>query len=102
MKGDECGFLHEFDPSRMPVCRNLIKHGECRETNCPFKHNVEEVKECNMYKLGFCIYGPTCRYRHVFARGEGRRCRVVALARRGPGAGGGRGRPGCSRMQRGE
>jgi hypothetical protein len=29
-----------------------------------------------MYKLGFCIYGPTCRYRHVFTRGEPRAGRV--------------------------
>lgn len=81
MKGDECGFLHEFDPSRMPVCRNIVKYGECKEPNCHFKHNAEEVKECNMYKLGFCIYGPTCRYRHVFSRGE--RCaggRAVVLS----------------------
>jgi cleavage and polyadenylation specificity factor subunit 4 len=27
MKGDSCGFLHRFDPARMPVCRTLIKTG---------------------------------------------------------------------------
>ena len=27
MKGDSCGFLHRFDPARMPVCRTLIKSG---------------------------------------------------------------------------
>jgi hypothetical protein len=53
-----------------------------------------------MYKLGFCIYGPTCRYRHVFARGEplGGRRRRTRAARRIPaacrgGAAAGRRRP---------
>lgn len=58
MKGDTCGFLHQFDPQRMPVCRNLLKFGVCKEPDCPYKHTTEEIKECNMYKLGFCIYGP--------------------------------------------
>ena len=31
MKGDTCGFLHQFDPDRMPVCRNLLKFGACKE-----------------------------------------------------------------------
>lgn len=31
---------------------------------------AEEIKECNMYKLGFCIYGPTCRYKHKPMPGE--------------------------------
>lgn len=30
----------------------------------PPLHPPEEIKECNMYKLGFCIYGPACRYKH--------------------------------------
>lgn len=58
MKGDTCGFLHQFDPERMPVCRNLLKFGVCKEPDCPYKHSTEEIKECNMYKLGFCVYGP--------------------------------------------
>lgn len=48
MKGDSCGFLHQFDPTRMPVCRFFAKHGECREPKCPFKHTLEDLKECNM------------------------------------------------------
>ena len=44
MKGNECGFLHEFDPARMPLCRNLIKWGECRDTDCPFKHSQDHLK----------------------------------------------------------
>eukprot|EP00854_Cymbomonas_tetramitiformis_P005005 gene5005-6097_t len=37
--------------SRMPICRFFAKMGECRD--------------CNMYKLGFCIHGSLCRYRHT-------------------------------------
>ncbi|WIA41419.1 hypothetical protein OEZ86_005002 [Tetradesmus obliquus] len=65
MKGESCGFLHKFDPERMPVCRVWMKTGECKELDCPFKHSLDDVKECNMYKLGFCIYGPNCRYKHT-------------------------------------
>lgn len=31
MKGDQCGFLHQFVSERMPVCRNLLKYGECTD-----------------------------------------------------------------------
>ena len=48
----------------MPVCRNFLKTGECKDIGCLFKHDEDEIRECNMYKLGFCIYGPTCRYKH--------------------------------------
>ncbi|PSC70196.1 Cleavage and polyadenylation specificity factor CPSF30 [Micractinium conductrix] len=65
MKGDTCGFLHQFDPERMPVCRALLKHGVCKEPDCPYKHSMDAIKECNMYKLGFCIYGPACRFKHT-------------------------------------
>jgi len=50
--------------ARMPVCRNFLKTGECKDIGCLFKHDEDEIRECNMYKLGFCIYGPTCRYKH--------------------------------------
>ena len=65
MKGEQCGFLHQFDQSRMPICRFFAKYGVCREPECVFKHSTEEVKECNMYNLGFCIHGPLCRYKHI-------------------------------------
>ncbi|CAM8890808.1 unnamed protein product [Rhodiola kirilowii] len=65
MKGDACGFLHQYDKSRMPVCRFFRLYGECREQDCVYKHTNEDIKECNMYKLGFCPNGPDCRYRHV-------------------------------------
>jgi hypothetical protein len=63
MKGENCGFLHQFDPQRMPVCRTLLKFGACKEPDCPYKHTTEDIKECNMYMLGFCIYGPAVRSR---------------------------------------
>mmetsp|Transcript_6005 Transcript_6005/g.37281 ORF Transcript_6005/g.37281 Transcript_6005/m.37281 type:complete len:150 (+) Transcript_6005:311-760(+) len=65
MKGESCGFLHQFDPSRMPVCRYYAKYGECKEPDCVFKHSLDDIKDCNMYKLGFCIHGPLCRYKHT-------------------------------------
>ncbi|KAL3851522.1 hypothetical protein ACJIZ3_013404 [Penstemon smallii] len=65
MKGDACGFLHQYDKARMPVCRFFRLYGECREQDCVYKHTNEDIKECNMYKLGFCPNGPDCRYRHA-------------------------------------
>ncbi|KAL6544944.1 30-kDa cleavage and polyadenylation specificity factor 30 [Orobanche minor] len=65
MKGDACGFLHQYDKARMPICRFFRLHGECREQDCVYKHTNEDIKECNMYKLGFCPNGPDCRYRHA-------------------------------------
>jgi hypothetical protein len=49
MNGDACGFLHQYDKARMPVCRFFIKFGECRESDCIYKHTNEDIKECNMY-----------------------------------------------------
>ncbi|KAJ7969090.1 30-kDa cleavage and polyadenylation specificity factor 30 [Quillaja saponaria] len=38
MKGDACGFLHQYDKDRMPVCRFFRLYGECREQDCVYKH----------------------------------------------------------------
>ncbi|KAJ6805211.1 zinc finger CCCH domain-containing protein 45 [Iris pallida] len=65
MKGEACGFLHQYDKARMPICRFFRLYGECREQDCVYKHTNDDIKECNMYKLGFCPNGPDCRYRHV-------------------------------------
>ncbi|PRQ29615.1 putative transcription factor C3H family [Rosa chinensis] len=48
MKGEACGFLHQYDKSRMPVCRFFRMYGECREQDCVYKHTNEDIKECNM------------------------------------------------------
>lgn len=31
IKGDSCGFLHELDPERMPVCKTFKKLGVCND-----------------------------------------------------------------------
>lgn len=49
MKGDACGFLHQYDKARMPICRFFRLYGECREQDCVYKHTNEDIKECNMY-----------------------------------------------------
>ena len=69
MKGDNCGFLHEMIPERMPECNNFLKRGVCNDQDCPFKHSKDGILECNMYALGFCIYGPECRYKHTRRQG---------------------------------
>jgi cleavage and polyadenylation specificity factor subunit 4 len=63
MKGAACEFLHQYDLSKMPLCR----HGErCKIKDCPFRHISEgERMECAFYKSGFCIHGPFCRYKHA-------------------------------------
>jgi len=63
MKMDECEYLHELNPARMPECRWGEK---CQVPDCIFKHTKEEDRiECTFYKIGFCRKGPSCRFRHV-------------------------------------
>jgi len=63
MKGNACEFLHQYDLSKMPLCR----HGDrCKVKDCPFRHISESERlECVFYSQGFCIHGPFCRYKHV-------------------------------------
>jgi len=63
MKGSACEFLHQYDLSKMPLCR----HGErCKISDCPFRHISEANRlECVFYSQGFCIHGPFCRYKHL-------------------------------------
>lgn len=51
MKGDTCGFLHEFNAERMPVCRSLLKYGVCKEPDCPYKHSLQDIKVCMSLRL---------------------------------------------------
>ncbi len=44
------------------VSSHLMNKKYCRFFSIP----SITTQECNMYKLGFCIYGPICRYRHTF------------------------------------
>lgn len=63
MKGSACEFLHQYDLSKMPLCR----HGDrCKIKDCPFRHISEANRlECVFYSQGFCIHGPFCRYKHL-------------------------------------
>lgn len=29
------------------------------------QHEVETKSECNMFRLGFCVYGDRCRFHHT-------------------------------------
>lgn len=45
IKGDLCDFLHIFDPTRMPPCRQFGKHGRCAEHEqgtCPLRHDRDD------------------------------------------------------------
>ena len=48
MKGENCGFLHQLDRTRMPICRFFSRYGECHEVDCVYKHAHEDIKECHM------------------------------------------------------
>ena len=48
MKGDSCGFLHQFDAARMPTCRTLLRYGVCKEPDCPYKHTLDDIKVWHM------------------------------------------------------
>lgn len=64
-KEESCRFLHSLDPDKMPECR----HGSrcpLGPPRCPFKHISDaEKEECVNYRLGFCSFGPTCKFRHI-------------------------------------
>ncbi|CAJ1345734.1 unnamed protein product [Effrenium voratum] len=65
MKGDKCDYLHQFDPNRMPECMTFLKFGKCLDPVCMFKHvAASERQECPRYRLGFCKFGPLCRFTH--------------------------------------
>eukprot|EP00743_Colponemidia_sp_Colp-15_P008339 GILK01009057.1.p1 GENE.GILK01009057.1~~GILK01009057.1.p1 ORF type:complete len:262 (+),score=16.20 GILK01009057.1:94-879(+) len=66
MKGDDCEFLHQLDPERMPRCHFWDQFGECKDAECLFRHVTEEdKKECLRYKFGFCKQGLACKLRHA-------------------------------------
>jgi cleavage and polyadenylation specificity factor subunit 4 len=53
MKGSACEFLHQYDLSKMPLCRRGEK---CLLKDCPFRHISEENRlECVFYSQGFCV-----------------------------------------------
>ena len=66
-RGDECDFLHVYDPSRMPECLFFVHYGECTNKDCIFLHTRPDEKsnECPWYARGFCKHGAMCRNRHT-------------------------------------
>lgn len=45
IKGDDCDFLHIFDHTRMPLCRNFRRNGFCAEHAigvCPLRHRTDD------------------------------------------------------------
>jgi len=60
MKGEACGFLHQYDKARMPICRFFRLYGECREQDCVYKHTNDDIKECNMYVFCFLFFFCVC------------------------------------------
>jgi cleavage and polyadenylation specificity factor subunit 4 len=67
MKDDDCEFLHQVDPERMPECRHgLYCMHDGFTAFCPLRHVAEKDRdECTYFKQGFCMHGPQCKYRHV-------------------------------------
>ena len=54
-------------PALDAVRRSSVTDSRRSLASCPlvFKHSTEDMKECNMFKLGLCIHGPLCRYKHT-------------------------------------
>lgn len=75
MKGNDCGFLHQYDKSRMPVCRFFAKWGECREPDCFFKHTNEDVKECNMYVVDLLCFA----HEYLWGRANSKQCSMLRI-----------------------
>lgn len=66
-RGDDCDFLHVYDPSRMPECLFFVHYAECTNKDCIFLHTRADEKknECPWYQRGFCKHGALCKSRHT-------------------------------------
>ena len=66
-KGEDCGYLHQYDMSKMPECQFFRDHGSCTNEDCVFRHIKQEDKkrDCPWYARGFCRHGAKCNNRHV-------------------------------------
>ena len=55
-KGDNCEYLHQYDPSKMPECFFFSKYGECSNEDCVFRHirPEDKMRDCPWYARGFC------------------------------------------------
>jgi len=66
MKGDNCEFLHEKNPDKMPECP---KGSKCTDKDCLLKHSEtknDRLKECPFYLKGYCKKGDECKLEHNF------------------------------------
>jgi hypothetical protein len=66
-KGEDCGYLHQYDMSKMPECQFFRDYGMCTNEDCVFRHIKQEDKkhDCPWYARGFCRHGPKCNNRHA-------------------------------------
>ena len=66
MKGETCEFLHQYDMSRMPVCR---WGDQCKVKDCPYKHvNEADQPQCVFYQQGFCEFRRASLFRRRASR----------------------------------
>ncbi|KAF5197184.1 30-kDa cleavage and polyadenylation specificity factor [Thalictrum thalictroides] len=66
MKGDDCGYLHQYDKSKMPVCRFFGLNGKCREPECMYKHTKrEDMPVCRFFRLNGNCREKDCLYKHT-------------------------------------
>ena len=85
-KGDNCEFLHIYDPDKIPPCRFFQKDGTCHKGDkCTFQHirgnaifgaaaaggerSVQRMQEhCPYYERGFCkLYWMQCQFIHDYS-----------------------------------
>ena len=59
-----CNFLHENIPEKYPECPYGISCTK-KDKGCILKHTVKAQKECNAYKLGYCVHGKQCKNCHI-------------------------------------
>jgi cleavage and polyadenylation specificity factor subunit 4 len=85
-KGDNCEFLHIYDPDKIPPCRFFQKDGTCHKGDkCTFQHirgstmfgtaaaggerSVQRMQEhCPYFERGFCkLNWMQCQFIHDFS-----------------------------------
>ncbi len=64
-KGENCEFLHTFDPTKMPICK-YYQNGNCKNENCQYLHRDPRIKatDCPYFERGFCKNGRSCKNAH--------------------------------------
>ncbi|ELP93099.1 mRNA 3'-end-processing protein YTH1, putative [Entamoeba invadens IP1] len=63
--GNNCGYLHEYDLDKTPMCNHFEKYGKCDKPECPFRHEApSNSPKCEWYIRGFCSRGKKCHNLH--------------------------------------